>query len=346
MKCLICLLLMMVGVGAFGQTADQASRALSQRGELDEIRWSDPSKGPAFRAGIVRALPEGLEVQRGSIKRVLPYDQIGGVKFGLTMGERQLMAEAKAESIPALRVFWEARHLTIKLAGSNAGDFGLALARALRQTKACAEAQTIAKKIAYGDNDPARRTRALAESKTLAFIQVMTTEKPEEVERRAWAVTELAEESNPDLMLLVTGFLMQKEFASLKQLETENPRWMEDDEVKPIRDRHYHRALDLALYPSLFHPQRAAESADGLWQAAQIYLHTYETIRGVAVLEDLLALYADSLHTSKARELLNSLKASMEAGKPIAEAEPKENPKETEPMGPPPPPKRYNLFED
>ncbi|MCX6858268.1 MAG: hypothetical protein NTV80_25590 [Verrucomicrobia bacterium] len=338
--------MLLLAAGAFGQTADQATRALSQRGELDEIRWADPTKGAAFLVGITRALPEGLEVQRGAVKRVLPFDQIGGVKFGLTMGERQLISEAKVESIPALRVFWEARQLTVQVAGSNAGDFGLALARALRQTKAYAEAQAIAKKIAYEDNDNTRRSRALAETETLAFIQVMETAKPEEVERRAWAVTEIAEESNADLMLLVTGFLMQKEFAALKLVETENPRWMEDDEMKPIRERHYHRALDLALYPSLFHPRRAAEAAEGLWQAAQIYLHTQETARAVAVLEDLLALYADSVHTSKARELLTPLKASLESGKPVAAAKPDDKPKDTEPMGPPPPPKRYNLFED
>jgi hypothetical protein len=344
MKSLICLTFLTAG--ALAQTADQADRALTQRGELDEIRWSDPIKGPAFRAGIIRALPDGLEVRRGAMKRVLPYDQIGGVKFGLTMGERQLIAEAKADAIPALRVFWEARHPTIKLAGSTAGDFGLALARALRETKGYAEARAIAKEIAYEDHDPARRRRALAETETLAFIEVMATAKPEEVEKRAWAITEMAEESNADLMLLVTGFLMQKEFTTLKQVEADNPRWMEDDEVKPIRERHYHRALDLALYPSLFHPRRRGESADGLWQAAQIYLHTQDNARVVAVLEDLLALYADSQHTGKAKELLMPLKASLESGKPLTEAKPAEKSKDSEPVGPPPPPKRYHLFED
>lgn len=344
MRSLLCLAFMITG--ALAQTADEATRALIQRSELDEIRWSDPNKGPAFRAGIVRALPGGLEMRRGAVKRVLPYDQIGSIKFGLTMGERQLIAEAKAETIPALRVFWEARHPTIKLAGSNAGDFGLALARALRETKAYAKAQAIAKEIAYGDHDPARRARALAETETLAFIQVMATAKPKEVEKRAWAITEMAEETNADLMLLVTGFLMKKEFTALKQVEADNPRWMEDDEVKPIRERHYHRALDLALYPSLFHPRRRAESADGLWQAAQIYLHTHDSARVVAVLEDLLNLYADSHHTAKAKELLIPLKASLESDKPLAKAKPANEPKDSEPMGPPPPPKRYHLFED
>lgn len=344
MRSLLCLAFMITG--ALAQTADEATRALIQRSELDEIRWSDPNKGPAFRAGIVRALPGGLEMRRGAVKRVLPYDQIGSIKFGLTMGERQLIAEAKAETIPALRVFWEARHPTIKLTGSNAGDFGLALARALRETKAYAKAQAIAKEIAYGDHDPARRARALAETETLAFIQVMATAKPKEVEKRAWAITEMAEETNADLMLLVTGFLMKKEFTALKQVEADNPRWMEDDEVKPIRERHYHRALDLALYPSLFHPRRRAESADGLWQAAQIYLHTHDSARVVAVLEDLLNLYADSHHTAKAKELLIPLKASLESDKPLAKAKPANEPKDSEPMGPPPPPKRYHLFED
>ena len=331
------------------QTADQAVQAMAARGDLDEIRWSDPAKGPAFRAGIVRALPEGLEVQRLSVKRTVPYDQVGGVKFGLTMGERQLMAEAKPESIPALRAFWEARQRTIGLAGSNAGDFGLALAGALRKSGAPEEALVIAREIADGDNDASRRARAQLESETLAFLQSMKTDPPETVEKKAWALIETADESNPDLMLLVTGFLMAKEFEALKAIETENPRWIEDDEVRPVRDRHYHRSLDLALYASLFHPAREAESADGLWQASLVYRHTKETNREAAVLEDLTALYGSSAHLAEAQKRLTPLRALLETGKPAAEPEPTpegEKPKEEPVKGPPPPPKRYNLFED
>lgn len=342
------LVVLLLTTSAFAQTADQASRALAERGDLDEIRWVDPSKGQTFRAGVVRATSEGLEVQRGVVKRVLAYDQIGGVKFGMTMGERQLIAQAKAEAAPALRVFWEARQRTLTIQGSNVGEFGLALARSLSKTKAVDEALLIANQVMLDDNDPLRRVRAKAECDTLIFMQAMAQEKPEEIEKRARAITEEGDASNPDLMLLVTGFLMTKEFEALKKIEADNPRWMEDEEIKPERDRHYHQALDLALYPSLFQPMREAEAADGLWQAAQVYLHTRESERAVQTLEDLLALYADSTHTGKAREILATLKpASATAATPNQTSD-KTGMKvaNNEPMGPPPPPKRYNLFED
>jgi len=57
MRILLCLVLLS-GV-ASAQTAEQATKALAERGDLDEIRWSDPAKGIAFRAGIVRATPKG-----------------------------------------------------------------------------------------------------------------------------------------------------------------------------------------------------------------------------------------------------------------------------------------------
>ncbi|MEQ1840285.1 MAG: hypothetical protein ABL994_07750 [Verrucomicrobiales bacterium] len=279
------------------------------------------------------------------MKRVLPYDQIGGVKFGMSMGERQIIAEARPASIPDLRVFWAARRLTLKLPGSNVGDFGLALARALRETKVYDEALSIASEIAEQDNEESRRARARKESDTLAFIQVMQTEKAEEVQKRAWALIEAADESNPDLMLLITGYLMTQEFETLKAIELENPRWIEDDEVRPERDRRYHRALDLALYPSLFHPLRATEAAEGLWQAAQVYRHTQDVERETGALKDLVALYVDSPRSEEARQRLVPLLASLETG--AAEAKPEEKPKEDKPPpGPPPPPKRYNLFED
>jgi hypothetical protein len=336
-----------IAAGAAAQTADDAAKALAGRGDLDEIRWSDPAKGVAFRAGVVRAIPEGMEVQRGAVRRVLPYDQVGGVKFGVSMGERQLMAAAKPESIPALRVFWEARRLTIQLAGSNAGDFGLALARALRRADLCDEALTIAQTIADQDNDSLRRGQAKLECETLTFLQSMRTDAAEVVEGKAWALIEAASEGNPDLMLLVTGYLMKKEFEALKSIEADNPRWMEDDEVKPERERHYHRALDLALYPSLFHPTREVESAEGLWQASKIYQYTKETAREAGVLEDLVALYANSAPAVEARQRLVPLRARLETGKTAADSPAEaEKPKEEPTKQPPPPPKRYNLFED
>lgn len=332
---------------AAAQTAEQAAKALAARGECDEIRWSDPSKGQAFRVGIVRAVAEGLEVQRGLAKRVLPYDQVGGIKFGLSMGERQLIADAKTESIPALRVFWQARRLTVKFAGSNAGDFGLALARALQRAGEHEEARSIVREIAEQDQDERRRARAKAEGDTLDFVQVMRAGQPGEVEKRAWAVIEAADESNPDLMLLVTGYLTTAEFAKLKQIEAENPRWMEDEEVKPERDRHYHRSLDLALYPSLFHPLREREAAEGLWQAAQIYGYAGETSREASALEDLTALYGASELVGKARDRLGVLKANLDGKQSPGQANPGEQAEQPKPKAdPPPPPKRYNLFED
>ena len=310
---LLCVLLVAT---ASGPTAEQAAQALAQRGDLDEIRWLDPARGAAFRAGIVCARPEGLEVQRGAAKRILAYDQVGGVKFGLTMGERQLIAEAKPESIPALRVFWEARRLTLKIPGSNVGDFGLALARAMRQREAYPEALAIVREIATSDHDPVRKARAKQESDTLDFIEFLRTGSPGEAEKRAWSLIEAADESNPDLMLLLTGYLMHKEFEALQAIEEDNPKWMEDEEVRPNRDRHYHRSLDLALYPSLFHPLRTTEAAEGLWQAAQVYHHAREPEREAAALEDLLALYVGSARHEEARRRLETLRATLTGGAP------------------------------
>lgn len=325
--------------------AEQARQALAVRGEWDELRWSDPSRGKAFRVGIVQAGSGGLEVRRGGVTRVLPWEQIGGVRFGLTMGERQLLAEARPESIPALRVFWEARRLTIKVAGSNAGEFGLALAKALRQTKALEEALRIAGQIEAEDHDERRRGRARAETEIIAFVRAMETLPPEKLEKRAWSVTETAPEENPELMLLATWQLAQREFSALRQLEAEHPRWMEDDEVKPERDRHYHRALDLSLYASLFHPRHREESAQGIWQAARVYGYTGEAAREAGALQDLLALYPDWAPAA-ARERLSVLQAALEKDQPKREGEEPDKKAEAAEQAPPPPPKRYNLFED
>lgn len=338
------------------QTAEQAEAALQRRAELDEVRWADPARGPAIKTAILRATDAGLEVRKTTgatvLTRVLPYEGIGGVKFSLSRGERQLIADARPESVPALRVFWEARRRTLKLQGSNAGELGLALARALRTSTAVgaeAEALAIAKEIAAEEADPLRRARGAAEAQTASLQQALRQATPEEAEKQAREVVEKSDDGNADLMLLATGFLMKREFEALKQVEAENPRWVEDEEIKPERERHYHLALDFALYPSVFQPLRATESAEGLWQACLVYQYTRDQPRLENALEDLLALYPGSPRQSEAQALLASLKAAAPkaaASTAPAPEKPAGQPEPAPPPPPPPAPKKYNLFDD
>jgi hypothetical protein len=283
-------------------------------------------------------------------RRVLPLELILHLQFHWTAVERNLHQSPSPASIPALRVLWEARSATLGFPGSNVGETGLALAKSLRlsgEVSALDEAEKLLVLLGAEGKDPQVVKAARSELETLAFARLLRDGKPEEIETRAWEITETAPDENPDLMLLATARLAEIQFARLKVIEEENPRWEEDDQVKPDRDRAYHLSLDLALYPSLFHATRESEASAGLWQAAKVYHYTQEADLRKQALEDLVQLYPGSPEAREAGTILTSL-AKPAAGtaeeKPEEPAEEKPDDSTEGKPSPPPPPKRYNLF--
>ena len=324
---------------------------LLTRPEEDLIRWADPQRGGPLSLRILRSGSGQLEVEKttnaAADRRILLFESISFLEFHWTAMERELHRTPSPQSIPALRVLWNARSATLGIPGSNAGETGLALVRALRLSTVPAaldEAEKLAVFLGAEGGPPAIAKTAREERETIAFVRPLRNGTPEGVEKRAWEVTETAMDENEDLMLLATARLAEIQFARLKEIEEQNPRWEEDEEVKPDRDRAYHLSLDLALYPSLFHGTRGQEAASGLWRAARLYQYTKETDLRKQVLEDLVALYPDSPEAREARPILVSLAKPMQAEEAAAPPEEKPDaPTEDKPT-PPPPPKRYNLF--
>jgi hypothetical protein len=154
-------------------------------------------------------------------------------------------------------------------------------------------------------------------------------------------------------MLLATSWLADRHFADLKTIEEENPRWMDDDEVRPLRQRLYHLSLDFALYPSLFDGTRIAESSAGLKRVWEIHQHTGNPVMAKQALEDLAALYPDSKAAHETAAQLTRLRSLEARGNVGEEKTPEDQDESTANEGgkspisvPPPPPKKYNLFDD
>ncbi len=339
-------------------TAEQIQAFLKSRPELDEITWKDPARGAPLKVRIVHASGQNLIVDKslpaGLATRTIPFSELADVSFQLSPRELTLHQEPAAASIPPLRIYWETRSATLRFAGSSAGDTGLVLAKSLRlagDPASLAEAGKILDQIRGQDPAKHRVELAHAEQITLDFLKIRQGGNIEEIDKFAWEITEQANDN--DATLLATAFLADRHFDQLKVIEEANPRWIEDDEVRPVRERLYHLALDFALYPSLFMGTRHAEASAGLKRVAEVHEYTGAKRLAKHALEDLVALYPESPAAKESAPLLARLK-QLEASGKLAEATTAEtagdengNPSE-DPANPapPPPPKRYNIFGD
>jgi hypothetical protein len=128
---------------------------------------------------------------------------------------------------------------------------------------------------------------------------------------------------------------------------------MEDDEVRPQRERLYNLSLDFALYPSLFMGTRRNEASAGLKRVAEIHEFTGAKVLALKALEDLAVLYPDTPAAIESAPLLARYKTLEAAGKlapKVSEEAAKDDaenaPEKATNPAPPPPPKRYNIFGD
>ncbi len=343
---LFCAAITCHAISAKPATPEEVQKFAQSRPELDEITWKDTSRGGPLAVRIIQSDAQAVTVEKtlatGLTSRKVPLSDLSGISFKFTPVEALLHRKPQIESIPALRLLWQTRQSTIRLTGSNAGESGLLLAQSLRlsgEEDALQEALKVLALIRSQEQSELRIERAQAEQLTIEFLVSQKQATVVESDRLAWEIT--AGPENPEGMLLATAFLGERHFADLKATETEHPRWMDDDEVRPVRQRLYHLTLDFFLYPSLFHGTREAEAAQGLKRAADVYQFTGSPEMMQATLTDLAALYPESQAAKDAAALL-----AQTTTPPVVETASPADPLETTPTTPPPPPERYNIFDE
>lgn len=118
------------------------------------------------------------------------------------------------------------------------------------------------------------------------------------------AETLALEAEDPALLLDTKLLLAETRLAALQELLADNPRWPEDPPVRAQRDQLLNEALDLALYPFLFHGTAHEQAARGLWLAREAYLLADQPEAAREVATDITALYPQTRHAAPAREAL------------------------------------------
>ncbi len=269
-------------------------------------------KSPPVPCRILHIGPERVEVEivrefRGATataKKAVRRDAVKYFDFEPEPGEEDLLDAPGPDDADALRALWATKRERIGYPNSNAGDVGLTYANALLQQdddSSSRRALVLFKEIEKDDWNPSNRARA-RQGRLRAMIRLG------QAEAAVQEALELAGKSeDPRVLIEAKLVLAQAEARKLAKIVEENPRWDEDDEVRPERDRLFNAALDLYLFPYLFYGSETEASARGLWGASRIHQAAGDAKNARSCAEDIVFLYPD---TAAARQAGAFLKAT------------------------------------
>jgi len=228
-----------------------------------------------------------------------PRGEVVQVDFAETEEEQRLL-KAGAQSDPsAITRWWKAKEPFLALPNSNAGAFGLVFAQQLLKAPGRGgDALAMFERLEKADWNEARRDAA-GRGKLLALISVG---------RAAEAVDQAKQlainAEDPATLIEAKYVLAQGSFQDLRKLLDDNPRWEQDDNVRPERHRLYHETIDLFLYPFLFHGAEQAPAARGLAGALDFFVFMKEPAHAAEIARDLTVLYPGTTEAKAAAQFL------------------------------------------
>ncbi len=231
----------------------------------------------------------------------VPRTEVAQVDFAESEEERRLL-KAGSEADPAsIARWWKAREPFLGFPNSNAGAFGLAFAQQLLKGAGHgAEALALFEHLEKADWNEARRDAA-GRGKLVALIAVgRAAEAVEQAKHLA------INAEDPATLIEAKYVLAQGAFQELRKLLEDNPRWEEDDNVRPERHRLYHETIDYFLYPFLFYGAEQAPAARGLAGAMEFFVFVKEPVRAVEIARDLTVLYPGTSEAKAAAQFLTA----------------------------------------
>jgi hypothetical protein len=245
----------------------------------------------------------------GLLKRDVPWIDVSHVEFAMDDDFQSLLKNRHSLAIadtPKLADQWQKHAPLLPYRNHPIGELGLLYVETLLQNPdpaQQAQALPIITTLITNDWNPSRRQQA----RLLQLQALAIGERPEET--RATAKTYLA---NADLdpahaaeIHLILAKLAHKE---LHQLETDNPRWQDDDLVRPTRDDLFHMLIDHCITPSLFYGTHETPAAEGIALAMQIFIEHHDLPSAAALARELLHLYPGLPQATRATAFLTAHK--------------------------------------
>jgi hypothetical protein len=234
--------------------------------------------------------------------------EVTRVDFAEREEEQRLLKAGIAADPAQVAQMWRAKAPLLGFPNSNAGSFALLHAQQLIKTPATAQAAfELYARVEKEDWSEKRRAEA---GRGRLTAMIATGRAAEAVEQ----AKQLAINAEDPATLIEAKFVLgQASAKALRELLAENPRWEEDDKVRPERHRLYHEALDFLLYPYLFFGAEQEPAARGLWAATELYQLVEESERAEELARDITVLYAQTPYAADAKKLLTTITPSTTA---------------------------------
>ena len=242
-------------------------------------------------------------VAGGTATRTLAAAQVDYFEMGFREGEEDLYRRRGEAGAALLQEWWEAARPHLHRPRSRAGAWGVAYAEALlREDPESAPARVLSLcDLIVGRAWSQEDVAAAKQTRMRALMAAGDLDAAlDEAKHHAEAA------GDPSLLVEVEFLIAQADFAALRELETEHPRWRDDDEVRPGREALFHRALDRFLSPHLFHASLGEPAARGLFAAAELFRCDGDLAEARARWIDLTMLYPETSYAAQAAKLLES----------------------------------------
>jgi len=235
----------------------------------------------------------------------IPRAQIERIEFAESESREELLNDPDLADIPEISVLWRAWEPLLDLPESPAprigNIYGLLLLQSGDASRA-AEALKVFTSIEAKGWDDGESKSVARQGRLRAMVATGNA---------AAAVSEaeqLALESeDPEVLIEAKFILAEAAKAALVKLQTDNPRWTEDINVRPERERLYHEALELYLYPYLFYGSEVSTASRGLWGVISVHQFNNDIPAAIEASRDMVRLYPETPFGHKANEFLAAL---------------------------------------
>ncbi len=234
----------------------------------------------------------------------VPRVQVERIEFAANENREQLLSDPDLGDIHEIGVLWKAWESVLDLPKSPAARIGNIYAGLLLQTDDPTRAQTaleIFMRIEQQSWDEG--DKILAGQGRLRAMVATGNAADAVAEAEQLAINS----ENPEVLIEAKFILAEAARSGLVKLQEENPRWYEDINVRPERERLYHESLELYLYPYLFFGSETESASRGLWGVITVYQLDEDVPAAIEASRDLMKLYPQTTFADQAREYLASL---------------------------------------
>ena len=263
----------------------------------------------------------GLDAKNFSVQVVLapgqppgtigvPRANVRQIDFAPDEARDAFLAKATPAQTAQVAMLWTRAEPFVGVPRSPAARIGLRYAALLVDSAEAKNAATALALLARLEREAWSEEDRVAAKQGRLRAMVASGKAAEAVAEAA----DLAKSSTDPAVLIEAKFILARAADEmLRKLVEENPRWEEDDRVRPERHRLFHEAVDLYLYPYLFHGARSEAVARGLGQLTDLYRFTGDDQLALETARDLVALYPDTSPAKPASAFIAGLSDAQKA---------------------------------